>query len=273
MRAASRRALASSRERLDAAADGLGAQELRRLAGDLLGVSGLLVREPPLRRTLSDPSHTGADRSGLAERIFAAHLGAPALAVLRAMVSFRWSSPMDLVNGAEQLGVDAVLIGAEQAGVLPDVEDELFRFSRIVEGHQSLGATLGDASATVERRVALIDQLLGGKVRPETARLARLAVTGLGGRGFETSLERLVEMAAARRDRSVVRVRVAAPMTEEQERGLGAALAAAYGRAVSLQVEVDESLLGGAIVRVESDLYDGSVAGRLAEARRRLTSL
>jgi F-type H+-transporting ATPase subunit delta len=80
-------------------------------------------------------------------------------------------------------------------------------------------------------------------------------------------------MAAARRNRSVVRVRVAAPMTEEQERGLGAALAAAYGREVSLQVEVDESLLGGAIVRVESDLYDGSVASRLAEARRRLTSL
>jgi F-type H+-transporting ATPase subunit delta len=42
---------------------------------------------------------------------------------------------------------------------------------------------------------------------------------------------------------------------------------------MSLQVEVDEALLGGAIVRMDSDLYDGSVASRIAEARRRLSSL
>jgi F-type H+-transporting ATPase subunit delta len=62
-------------------------------------------------------------------------------------------------------------------------------------------------------------------------------------------------------------------MTEQQESGLSAALGEAYGRQVSLQVEVDDALIGGAIVRIESDLYDGSVASRLAEARRRLTSL
>jgi F-type H+-transporting ATPase subunit delta len=71
----------------------------------------------------------------------------------------------------------------------------------------------------------------------------------------------------------VVRVRVAAPMTDEQERSLAAALEAEYGRQVSLQIEVDGSLLGGAVVQVASDLYDGSVASRLAELRRRLTSL
>ena len=273
MQSASRDALAMSQERLIAAAEGLTADELRRLAEDLLGVAGILVHEIPLRRALSDPSRGGADRSRLAERIFASHVGAPALGVLTSMVTVRWSSPGDLVSAAEQLGVDAVLIGAEQTGVLPEVEDELFRFSRIAEGHPALAAALADETATSERRSALVDQLLEGKARPATVRLARLAVSGFGGRAFESSLERLIELAAARRDRSVVRVRAAAPMTEQQEQGLAAALAAAYGRQVSLQVEVDESLIGGAIVRIESDLYDGSVASRLADTRRRLTSL
>ena len=273
MQSASRDALKASRERLDSVADGLTRDEVGRLAEDLLGVAGVLVREIPLRRALSDPSRSGSDRSGLVERIFGPHVEAPALSVLTAMVAVRWSAPSDLVDATEQLGVDALLIGAEEAGVLPEVEDELFRFSRIVDGHPGLAAALADETATAERRGALIDQLLEGKARPATVRLARLAVSGFGGRAFETALERLLELAAARRGRSVVRVRVAAPITEQQERGLGSALAAAYGRQVSLQVEVDEALIGGAIVRIESDLYDGSVASRLAEARRRLTNL
>ena len=273
MQSASRDALATSGEQLNAAADGLGADELRRLAEDLLGVAGILVHEIPLRRALSDPSRSGSDRAGLVERIFGPHVGAPAMSVLTSMVGLRWSSPGDLVDAAEQLGVDAVLIGAEQDGVLPEVEDELFRFSRIADGHPGLSAALADETATAERRGALVDQLLEGKARPATVRLARLAVSGFGGRPFESSLERLIELAAARRDRSVVRVRAAAPMSEQQESGLGSVLAEAYGREVSIQVEVDEGLIGGAIVRIESDLYDGSVASRLAEARRRLTNL
>lgn len=273
MQSASRDALMASRERLGSVADGLTGDELRQLSEDLLGVADVLGREIPLRRALSDPSRSGADRAGLAERIFGSHVQAPALSVLTAMVAVRWSAPSDLVGATQQLGVDALLIDAETAGVLPEVEDELFRFSRIVDGHPALAAALADETASAERRSALIDQLLEGKARPATVRLAQLAVSGFGGRAFEAALARLLELAAARRGRSVVRVRVAAPMTEQQERGLGAALAAVYGRQVSLHVEVDEALIGGAIVRIDSDLYDGSVATRLAEARRRLTNL
>ena len=37
---------------------------------------------------------------------------------------------------------------------------------------------------------------------------------------------------------------------------------------MSLQVELDESLLGGLVVRVGGEVIDGSVAGRLEAARR-----
>jgi F-type H+-transporting ATPase subunit delta len=68
----------------------------------------------------------------------------------------------------------------------------------------------------------------------------------------------------------VAYVTAPAPLTEEQERRLTASLFRVYGRPVSLQVAVDPGLLGGLVVRVNDEVIDGSVAGRLASVRRRL---
>lgn len=63
---------------------------------------------------------------------------------------------------------------------------------------------------------------------------------------------------------------VAAPLSEEDERRLGARLAAMYGREVSVKQTVDPAILGGVSVRVGSDLYDGTVLRRLNETRNAL---
>ena len=81
----------------------------------------------------------------------------------------------------------------------------------------------------------------------------------------------LVELAAARRERYVAYVTAPAPLTEQQERRLAAALARVYGRQVSLQVTVDPALLGGLVVRVNDEVIDGSVVSRLAAIRHRMT--
>ena len=52
--------------------------------------------------------------------------------------------------------------------------------------------------------------------------------------------------------------------------GSPSSLTRLYGRPISLQVELDPDLLGGLVVRVGGELIDGSVAGKLAAARRTL---
>ena len=58
-------------------------------------------------------------------------------------------------------------------------------------------------------------------------------------------------------------VSAAKPLTEEQEANISAALKKRTGRDVTLNVEVDESLLGGAVIRAGDLIIDGSALGKL----------
>lgn len=267
MQVASRTSLAQAREWLDAHAESSDPAALSQTAQELLSVGRLLDREPVLRRSLSDPAAGEDARRGLLDAIVGQEVSPSTTELLHAVVGARWSRPADLSDALELLAVQAQLTAAQRENALADVEDELFRFLRVVAGDSSLRAALADSTADVERRDRLVTDLLGEKARPVTVALVQMAVAGLGGRGFEPSLERLVELAAQQRDREVAYVTVATALTEEQEQRLEASLARTYGRQMSLLIVVDPSLLGGMTVRVGQELYDGSVARRLEQVR------
>ena len=114
--------------------------------------------------------------------------------------------------------------------------------------------------------------MLGEKVAPVTAMLLEQAVRTPRSRNLDVAAEQLSELAAARRDRYVAHVRTPVRLTAEQEQRLTDSLSRLYGRPISVQAELDPDLLGGLVVRVGGELIDGSVAGRLAAARRSLPS-
>jgi F-type H+-transporting ATPase subunit delta len=269
-------------------ADGAPRAELIRVGDELFALGRLLAREPRLRRALADPARAGGQRADLLRSVLAGKVGDDVLELGATLVAGRWPAAGDLRDAVERLGVDALLAAADQAGELAEVEDELFRFGQVVDGAPELAAVLGDPITPVEQRASLIDDLLGtgtpeeggagsgagapgAKVGPVTARLIRHALSGFGGRGFATSLSRLVELAAARRERRVAYVTTAVPLSEQEETRLGARLAGMYGREVSLKITVDPRIIGGLSVLVGSDLYDGTVVRRLNEVRTALT--
>jgi F-type H+-transporting ATPase subunit delta len=268
--AASRESLAAAGTALDELIDRSSAADLASLAGQLNQVTELLDREGGFRRALADSSAEPDRRQALFDRVLGRQLDTPAQDLLRPLVRERWSSARDLSDAVELLGRRASLGVAERGGNLDNVEDELFRFGRILEAEPRLRQALEDRNMPVQRRIELLDRLVGDRVDPTTRTLLEQAVTAPRGHHLERTVTELVELAAARRERYVAYVTAPAPLTAEQETRLSSALARIYGRQVSVQVGVDPELLGGLVVKVNDEIIDGSVLSRLQGLRHRL---
>ena len=267
MAAAGREAYAAATEIIDAYARRASVENIAVLADEVQSVARLLGREPRLRRALTDPSRSGKQRAELLHSLLSGKVGAKTVEVVGALVAGRWSAPSELLTAVERAGVDALLASADKAGELTEVEDVLFRFGQLVAANTALASALSDPSAAPERRVTLVKDLLEGKVRLATGRLVEVALRGFGGRSFEGSVSRLIELTAHKRDREVAYVTVARVLGEADEQRLADKLSELYGRQVSLKVDVDPEIIGGVSVRVGSDLYDGTILRRLNEAR------
>jgi F-type H+-transporting ATPase subunit delta len=246
------------------------AEELTALADELFAVARLLDGQLTLRRSLSDPAGKPDERAALANRLFASRLSPAALELVETVARQRWSRPPDLVEAFMALATEASLDAAEVRGQLDDVEDELFRFGRIVSSDRELGRILSDRKAPAGGKAALLDRLLSRKVSPVTEQLLRNVLTGPHVGHAENAIERLSDVASRRRGQSVARVTTAVALTAEQEQRLTEVLGRIYGRTVGLQVTVDPSVLGGLIVQVGDEVIDGSIAHRLEVAGRRL---
>jgi F-type H+-transporting ATPase subunit delta len=271
MNGASREALAAARERLDALTDGTSA-DATQLADELAAVTALLDREVSLRRVLTDPAQPGEAKAELVRRLVGGQIGGPATDLVSGLVRSRWSQPRDLVDALEELADVADLTAAQQAGRLDSVEDELFRFGRIVSSNTGLRAALTDRSAATTAKAELLRRLLGGRADTTTERLVTRLVTAARGRSLEAGLESLSKLAAERRNRMVAVVTSAVPLSDTQRRRLGTALAKLYGRTMHLNLDVDPEVVGGIRVQVGDEVINGSVADRLEDASRRMAS-
>lgn len=270
LQSTSRDSLATAEESLDSRAGSLSADDLSKLGDELYSVLRLLESERALLRHLGDPAVPEESRTGLARGLFENKIAPPAFETVSGLVASRWSRPSDILLALERLARRALLGVAENRNDLDDVEDELFRFGRVLDREPQLNSLLTDPNGPVDKRVGLLDDVLGDKVRPTTKALLQQAVRSPRGRALDLAANDLAELAAARRDRYVARVRTAVGLSDEQEQRLAQTLTRMYGRQMSLQVELDESLIGGLVVEVGGELIDGSVAGRLAAAERKL---
>lgn len=266
--AASREALATLRERLDGVTGGFSTAEgLTGLARELQAVVDLLIAQPRLRRTLADPSTPAERRADLAGALFDDKIGGSSLQLVRTAVSLRWSSPWDLLDALETTADDVLFGAAEQEGLLDEVEDELFRFGRVLDAESRLAAALDDATADAERRTALLREVVGDKVHPITRMLLEHAVASQRKRSVIVGIDNLLELAAARRHRSMARVISAVELSVGQQSRLAAALTEMYGRPIDIRTAVDPGVRGGLVIRVGDELIDGSIAARLASVR------
>jgi F-type H+-transporting ATPase subunit delta len=237
------------------------------IATELYSVAALLGSQPRLRRSLGDASTDDAARARLGSGLLQGKISPVSVDIVAAAVRRRWSSPWDLTDALEIAGDETLLVAAEQAGQLDEVEDELFRFDRILQNSGELASALDESAVPAARRIALAESLLAGKVNPISLSLIEHAITSDRRRRLQASLADLLDASARRRDRSVAKVITASELTSAQSARLAAALTRIYGREISIRAAVDPQIQGGMVVRVGGEVIDGTVSSRLAAAR------
>ena len=164
MRGVSRASLAEVEERLEPLT--ASAEVSAALADELFAVAGLLASQSVLRRALADPSRSAEARSGLARSLLAGKVRDETAGLVEAVAAARWSAPGDLTVAVEQLAVQAIVAAAEQEGHLDDLEDELFRFGRIVAGQPALRMMLTNPFVARRGQTAAADQPAGRQGHP-----------------------------------------------------------------------------------------------------------
>ncbi|HEX9992193.1 MAG TPA: ATP synthase F1 subunit delta [Acidimicrobiales bacterium] len=159
---------------------------------------------------------------------------------------------------------------ASVEGTLGDIEDELFRFARTLEGSDELRDALTDASLPASRRQQIVEDLLGPRAQPLTTALVSFVVGAGRGRDLPAIIDRLVARAATSRHHEVAEVRSVVELSEDQRTRLAAALSNATGKQVEVKVIIDPTILGGLVAQVGDTVIDGSVRHRLNQLRERL---
>jgi F-type H+-transporting ATPase subunit delta len=154
-----------------------------------------------------------------------------------------------------------------------EVEQQLEDFAATLAGSNDLRELLLNPSLPAQQRVAILDTVIsrvgcGPQVRNFLAVLIRHERLG----ALAEILEEYRQEMNRRLSISDAEVVTARPLEDQERRVLAGQVAALAGNKVNAKFREDKSLIGGAIVRIGSTIYDGSVRGRLERLKQRLVS-
>jgi ATP synthase F0 subunit b/ATP synthase F1 delta subunit len=269
LRAASREALAEVVKKFDDASGGLDAAGRTAVADDLTAVAKLLLSEPILAKHLADPTDNPEPKVRLAQRLFGDKISPAAQELLKTAVSQRWSAESNLVDALEHVARLALLSRADAGGEGEAVEDQLFRFGRVLDAQPRLSNLLSDTTTPAQGRIALLRKVLdtAGDVNETAAALLAQTVELLRGERADAAVADLAELAVVRRGEVVAHVTAAADLSDQQRTRLAEVLGRIYSHPVAIQLNVDPAVLGGLLITVGDEVIDGSISSRLAAAR------
>jgi F-type H+-transporting ATPase subunit delta len=165
-------------------------------------------------------------------------------------------------------------VAAAERVDLQRVERELTEFAELVSGNETLQRALTNPAVPAIRKRAVVEQLIakgGALLGPVSKLLLFLAE--------RDRLRVLPEIVEAYRNRlmdhlNVVRAEVvtAVPLTIDRVAAMQRGLERATGQEVRLGTRVDESIIGGAVARLGSTVYDGSITRQLEKLKEALAT-
>lgn len=156
---------------------------------------------------------------------------------------------------------------AEVEGGGDALANELFSIGRAIDGSEALRDTITDVRVPVERKQALLADVLDGRATSIAIALVNMLVGAGKGRDIAEVGRLMIEEAAQSQELTVAEVRSAIDLDAATIARLEEKLAAATGKRIKATVIVDPAVVGGLVAKVGDTVFDGSVRSRLQELR------
>lgn len=155
---------------------------------------------------------------------------------------------------------------ASAEGNVAEVEDELFRFGRILQSNDELRDVLTNQLLPVDRRQQIVEDVLEGKATRATVAIVSMLVN-LGHLDLPKIVDQLVGRSARVTGKQVAEVRTAVALTEDQIARLAEALKSRTNQDITVRNIVDPKVMGGVVTQIGDSVLDGSVRTRLNRVR------
>lgn len=148
-----------------------------------------------------------------------------------------------------------------------DYSAALSRVAEIFRGQPAYTELLASPGIPVRERTEAIRQALEGTVPERVLAFVQLLCRNGEIRRLDACVNAYVGLEDAARRHATAEVVSAVPLDEGQREALQARLEKLSGRRVTLECTVDPSLIGGAVVRMDGCVLDGSVKRRLRDIK------
>jgi F-type H+-transporting ATPase subunit delta len=164
----------------------------------------------------------------------------------------------------------ALLEIGQERNTLDQIEEELKFLSGLLRENKSLMQYLNTPGISVESKKDFIDRILKGKLSEISINFLKLLIDN----GRQSIIEGVHESLIGLIDEVYNRQRVAVVTSKKLEEGtlgeLRDLLKDKYKKDVILQEEIDESILGGIILKIGDLIIDGSLVNDLKNIERNL---
>ncbi len=153
------------------------------------------------------------------------------------------------------------------------VKQELADFAALIRKSPELNAFLSNPSIARAAKHSAIEAIVARMGASRTLRNYLFVIVDQRRAGMLVEIEQAFSrLLDARQGITQATVTSAADLTKKEREELGAALGKLTGGKVQAQFTTDAALIGGAVVRIGSTIYDGSVRTQLQRMRTRMIS-
>ena len=158
---------------------------------------------------------------------------------------------------------EALFQVARAEEILDRVEEELTRLNTSLDSNAELREFLSDSKISADGKKSALFEIFGGKISPITLHWINMIVDQGRQRRLPTIIEAFFTSAQEAREKVTAEVITSVPLSEDLADRLVQELSKVTKKRVFLKPMVDDSILGGVIVKIENKVIDGSVKHRL----------